>query len=359
MDDRGPRADGGLRAGDPRALSGWAIWCLDFGCGLGILGMMAARAGARKVYAVDRLPIVRLAHAIAQKNGLGDIGFVYAPEPGFELPEKVDVLVSEWLGHFALQEGILGPLCAARDTHLRPGGRMIPAHVTLKTALVCDRSYHETLRYFHNRPYGFDFSPAAEWVSGEVLAHRFTMDELLTPVAIVAELDMATISGLPVHVEGEIVPDREAEVYGIAGWFEADLGSGVKLDTGPAAPDTHWKPLFFPFAEPLQGGPFLCACACAIRRDSHAVAVVGRRWSIGAVGGRPAVGGVSESSAPPGDVEVRGASKRERAARPPVAARATRPRDGWAEAARRLHAEVGDQLLDPPSTDFEEAEWQW
>ena len=36
------------------------------------------------------------------------------------------------------------------------------------------------------------------------------------------------------------------------------------------------------------------------------------------------------------------------------------PRTGWAEAARKLHAEGGDQLLDAPtSTRFDEAEWQW
>ncbi|MBI4515013.1 MAG: AbrB/MazE/SpoVT family DNA-binding domain-containing protein [Deltaproteobacteria bacterium] len=36
------------------------------------------------------------------------------------------------------------------------------------------------------------------------------------------------------------------------------------------------------------------------------------------------------------------------------------PRRGWAEAARRLRAEGGDQLLDPPTpTRFDETEWQW
>lgn len=41
---------------------------------------------------------------------------------------------------------------------------------------------------------------------------------------------------------------------------------------------------------------------------------------------------------------------------------AARPasRRGWAEAARKLRAEAGDQLLDPPTaTHFDEAEWQW
>ena len=37
-----------------------------------------------------------------------------------------------------------------------------------------------------------------------------------------------------------------------------------------------------------------------------------------------------------------------------------RPRAGWAEAARALHAKDGDRLLDEPTpTRFEEDEWRW
>ncbi len=36
------------------------------------------------------------------------------------------------------------------------------------------------------------------------------------------------------------------------------------------------------------------------------------------------------------------------------------PRSGWAEAAQKLHAEGGDQLLDPPApTHFDETDWKW
>jgi len=39
---------------------------------------------------------------------------------------------------------------------------------------------------------------------------------------------------------------------------------------------------------------------------------------------------------------------------------ATRPRAGWAEAARRMHEVGDDALLDPPTpTRFDEEEWEW
>jgi antitoxin MazE len=37
-----------------------------------------------------------------------------------------------------------------------------------------------------------------------------------------------------------------------------------------------------------------------------------------------------------------------------------RPRAGWAEAARKLHEDKGDELLDAPTpTRFDEDEWRW
>lgn len=227
---------------------------LDFGCGLGILAMLAARAGARKVYAVDRLPIVRLAQAVARKNGLTGIDFLHAPDGAFDLPEQVSVIVSEVLGHFAVHEGLLTPLCAARDRHLAPGGRMIPGRVLLKAGLVSDPAGHQRRSYFQTRPYGLDFSPVAHWMFSEISSAHFTPDQVLSPV-VMATLDMATLSGPVPVVEAELDPERACPVHGVAAWFEADLGHGVTFDCGPWSPRMHWGQLLFPFAEPLLVDP--------------------------------------------------------------------------------------------------------
>ncbi len=43
-----------------------------------------------------------------------------------------------------------------------------------------------------------------------------------------------------------------------------------------------------------------------------------------------------------------------------VISAATKPRAGWAEAARRMRARGEDQLLDPPvATRFDREEWEW
>jgi protein arginine N-methyltransferase 3 len=46
---------------------------LDVGCGTGILSLFAARAGAKRVFAVDASPIAQKARAIVAANGLEDV----------------------------------------------------------------------------------------------------------------------------------------------------------------------------------------------------------------------------------------------------------------------------------------------
>ena len=43
-----------------------------------------------------------------------------------ELPEKVDIIISEWMGYFLLRESMLDSILVARDRYLKPGGALYP-----------------------------------------------------------------------------------------------------------------------------------------------------------------------------------------------------------------------------------------
>lgn len=45
--------------------------------------------------------------------------------------EKVDILVSEWMGYFLLFEGMLDSFIYARDNHLAVGGTVLPNRCNL------------------------------------------------------------------------------------------------------------------------------------------------------------------------------------------------------------------------------------
>lgn len=48
-----------------------------------------------------------------------------------ELPEKVDIIISEWMGYFLLRESMLDSVLVARDKFLKPGGAMYPSHANM------------------------------------------------------------------------------------------------------------------------------------------------------------------------------------------------------------------------------------
>ena len=82
---------------------------LDIGCGTGILSMFAARAGARKVYAIECSAIADQAKTIVAENGFGDVIEVIKEkmENVVLQEEYVDIIISEWMGYFLLYESML------------------------------------------------------------------------------------------------------------------------------------------------------------------------------------------------------------------------------------------------------------
>jgi len=221
----------------------------DFGCGTGILSFFAARAGAAKIYAIDRSPIIRAAQRIAAANSFSAISFLEGKD--VSLPESVNVLVSEWMGHFAFKETMFSPLIQLRDRSLRSGGIMIPRRIVFRAALVRDERLHDRLCYFRRRPWGVDFSPVAEWAFAQTTLHRLSEQQVLPGDIHLGELDMATCSSQLPILEGSHVPQSESKVFGIAGWFEADLSASESFSTGPRAPATHWYQVFFPIPHPV------------------------------------------------------------------------------------------------------------
>ncbi len=99
---------------------------------------MLLKVGARKVYAVDNSDIAEVAERIVKDNGKEDVvryvilklsslfsGKHFTPfflqikvfrgrVEEVELPEKVDVIVSEWMGYELLYESMLESVIVAR-----------------------------------------------------------------------------------------------------------------------------------------------------------------------------------------------------------------------------------------------------
>ena len=77
---------------------------LDLGAGTGVLSIWAAQAGAKHVYAVEATDVATHAEKMAEAHGFGSVITVLRGRmEELELPCKVDVLLSEWMGYFLLR----------------------------------------------------------------------------------------------------------------------------------------------------------------------------------------------------------------------------------------------------------------
>eukprot|EP00850_Spirogloea_muscicola_P002002 SM000007S20962 [mRNA] locus=s7:1277323:1279692:+ [translate_table: standard] len=171
---------------------------LDVGCGTGILSIFAARAGARKVYAVDASDIALQAKLVVEANGLADvINVIHSKIEEAQLDEQADILISEWMGYSLLYESMLESVIVARDKWLKPGGIMLPTNATLYLAPVTNTERLEQFDDFWKDVYGIDMSaiiPAARSSAfEEPCIEVVTPENVLSWPAVVKEINCRTV----------------------------------------------------------------------------------------------------------------------------------------------------------------------
>ncbi|XP_037067913.1 protein arginine N-methyltransferase 6-like [Pollicipes pollicipes] len=208
---------------------------LDVGCGTGILSVFCCQAGARRVYAVEASGAADFARQVATENGYGDrVTVLHCRLEDAALPERVDVIVSEWMGHALLYESMLDSVLLARDRWLRPDGALFPERATLKVAL-CTAPADE---------------PAAFW-RGVHDRYRVHM-EVHSHAATVAALDLRTTPAAAVRAlrSGplDLVSFGRARLTGLVLWFDVRFPGGLELSTSPYSAETHWAQTVLPLA---------------------------------------------------------------------------------------------------------------
>lgn len=237
---------------------------LDVGAGSGILSIFAAQAGATRVYAVEATTIAVLAEQLAAANGVSEIVRVIQGDvQDVELPERVDVIVSEWLGGFGIDEGMLVPVIAARDRWLEPGGIMIPGSVTAWTALVNDRYVADAVDFLGGSPYGVHLDGLVEMTVNEIIysgtfRHLTAKDQRSEAAELwTTDTSRVTVEAAQApHVAEVVLPVSDSgRANALALWFSSELAPGVSLSIGPGDPATHWGMTTAPLRAPVELTP--------------------------------------------------------------------------------------------------------
>lgn len=230
---------------------------LDVGAGTGILSIFAAAAGARRVYAVERTPIADVARQVIESNGHSACVQVLQTDlEEVTLPEKVDVIVSEWMGGFGVDENMLAPVVMARDRWLRPGGKMVPARVTAMLAPAYLPEFDESVAHWLSRPHGLDLSVIARLTTQENFHTQTPPESLVAPAQVMWSHDPHTctleVADQSFTTKLTFEATHATTLSGLVTWFVAEMGDGGTLTNAVGDPDTHWGRSLFPLDRPIE-----------------------------------------------------------------------------------------------------------
>ncbi|GAX82177.1 hypothetical protein CEUSTIGMA_g9605.t1 [Chlamydomonas eustigma] len=280
---------------------------LDVGTGSGILAIFAAKAGARKVYAVEATGIAASARKLIEHNKLSYvIEVIQGTIESIDIPEKVDIIISEWMGYFLLRESMLDSVLVARDKFLKPGGALYPSHASMYLAPIQSPNSQQRMSEFHGSMEGWaDFLQDMKnfyQVDLDVLSDSYRQEQreyylstsqwtdthpqqLLGPASCFKRYDLHTLTleelKEPMKEDFIMHVTDGGPVDAFCGFFDVEFkGSSenpadveVKLTTAPDPTGaTHWGQQTFYISPPIDCAPsdhLKCAIGVSRRQDNH------------------------------------------------------------------------------------------
>ena len=228
---------------------------LDLGTGSGLLAVLACRAGARRVYAIEASDAVQMGTLLTSTTEFAErIEFVHATSQKVALSEQVDVIVGDIHDTFGFQPGGLASIMDVRDRLLKPGGTLIPQATELMIApLEAAALYAREIDVWNGCVHGVGLSSIRPFAVSHVHPGRFDSDQLLSPAAAIGTLDLARATSL--HFSGSAVTTihRDGIAHGLCGCFVTTLAGDIRMGNVPGdSSTTNFAQAFFPFDQPVS-----------------------------------------------------------------------------------------------------------
>lgn len=168
--------------------------------------------------------------------------------------QKVDIIISEWMGYCLLYEAMLDSVIWARNRYLEPDGLMVPSHATLQLSLFADDDYISDRVTFWNSVYGFQMSCMRAKAYDDIVIRTVKPDAVPSRSATFLKLPLHTVQKDDLTVTGaDFVLRAGKDIEQLHGFIihfdvffttsrEADIqGAPISFTTGPLGPETHWQ----------------------------------------------------------------------------------------------------------------------
>jgi protein arginine N-methyltransferase 1 len=269
---------------------------LDIGAGTGIMSLLACKAGARRVYAVEPSGAVQILAAAARDNGFADrVVVLQQRSTDVTLPERADVIISDLRGVLPPYGSHFADIEDARRRLLAPGGRLLPTRDILCLAVISAPDAFERARdVWRSAPQGLDLRSALPFVDNTIAKCRARSDQLLCRPVTWASVHYPSLAGRAVRGSGDCAITRDERAHGLLVWFDTELVDGIGYSNAPGAADGIYGQIFFTWPEAVAlragdrvafevradpiGSDYLWTWATEINRGSGAAAAAVTRF---------------------------------------------------------------------------------
>ena len=224
---------------------------VDLGAGTGILGFMALKAGAARVYAIEQNPIIKLARVLAAENGFnGRVRFFHGDSRRVRLPERADLVLVDFVSHLGVDGEIYEPLLDARR-FLKRGGRFVPERSEVWVAPVRAPEYYRS-HVKAGKGHGVRLDALHTLAANEIGFFSGMPRKILAPLRRAAVFDLS--GNKPLY------PQRARFVFRVPGGTIHGLVAATSVRFSPSVRageklGESWNPVYLPIAEPLKARP--------------------------------------------------------------------------------------------------------
>ncbi|XP_055636576.1 histone-arginine methyltransferase CARMER [Toxorhynchites rutilus septentrionalis] len=254
---------------------------LDVGAGSGILSFFAVQAGAARVYAVEASNMAQYAQQLVQSNNLEEkITVIAGKIEEIELPEMVDVIISEPMGYMLYNERMLETYLHGKKW-LKPEGKMFPSRGDLHVAPFTDEAlymeqYNKANFWMQTEFHGVNLVALRDAAMKEYFRQpivdtfdiRICIAKSIRHTTNFLTADEKDLHRIQIDVEFHIL--ETGTCHGLAFWFDVEFAgscSQIWLSTAPTESLTHWyqvrcllqTPIFVKQGQVLSGKVILAA----------------------------------------------------------------------------------------------------
>ena len=231
---------------------------LEIGTGSGLLSMMAADSGAKKVITSETIETIsKTAREIIYENGYEEKITVLNKKStelivGEDLPRKADILISEILSSEFVGEGVRTTLADANARLLKDGGKVIPESGKIRVALIGDSS--EILSVTNVASVcGYDLSKFNSITANKINVKLENKAPFLSNPKDAFDICLNDPNKVVNEKKSlELQANKNGTCVGIIQWMSVKLYEDIQYENIPGDVSSHWSTPIYLFDKPIK-----------------------------------------------------------------------------------------------------------